>query len=90
LNYFELTVTVNEASENTSLLQHSLNTIETPSSGWMLKLVNVFKMCCAKINPFTPWTEVTCIWKFWTLVKSPVVLLFNLTIPVVDEDKVNG
>jgi hypothetical protein len=87
LNYFELTDTVDGGGDGPpSSLQDSLDTIETPSSGHMLELLNL----CAKINPFKPWTRSRLAKKFWICLKAPVVFFLSLTIPVVDEDQESG
>ena len=39
-----------------------------------------------KINPFQGWGESSKTKKLWLIVKSPVVIILTLTIPVVDEE----
>ena len=43
-----------------------------------------------KINPFEEWNEKSKWGKTWLIVKSPVVLVLTLTIPVVNEEEPNS
>lgn len=45
---------------------------------------------CSYINPFQDWNEASKVGKCWTIIKSPVILILNLTIPVVNEEKPNN
>lgn len=39
------------------------------------------------LNPFKEWSQKNCLGKFWLIIKSPVILILNMTIPVVDQDQ---
>lgn len=56
-------------------------TIETPSN---------WAQFFHQINPFNEWNDSTNLQKCWAIIKSPVIFVLTLTIPVVNEDKLKN
>ena len=48
-----------------------------------------WKQFAQKLNPLKELQELTILWKVWAVVKSPVLFLFLITTPVVNEEEEN-
>jgi len=71
--------------QTSSASADDLDTIVAPPSERWLHWRNF----CAKINPIKEWRNIQFYRKLWNLLKAPVVFLFTVTIPIVDEDQEN-
>ena len=48
-----------------------------------------WKQLAQKLNPLKDFYDLSIVWKVWAIVKSPVLILFTLTTPVVNEEEAN-
>ena len=48
-----------------------------------------WKQLAQKLNPLKEFQELKIIWKVWAIIKSPVLFLFIITTPVVNEEEEN-
>ena len=68
-----------DTSDTTSLsAQENIDVIE-PSFVPMLQFLD-------KLNPFSGFVEKKWYWKIWAIINAPVIVIFNLTIPIVNEE----
>ena len=48
-----------------------------------------WKQLAQRLNPIREFKELSLIWKVWAILKSPVLFLFTITVPVVNEEEEN-